>query len=62
MTEAPTVAAMTIRTVMAVCDMPDEEESVELVCVGVGALLVVRYRMDWDGGSADTSLAWADDV
>lgn len=39
--------------------MPEEDE-VELVCVAVGALLVVRYKMDRFGVDARVSLAWAD--
>ena len=42
---APTDAPMTIRTVIAALDMPEEVED-ELVCVAVGVLLVVRYKMD----------------
>lgn len=47
MTAAPTEAAMTITTVIAACDMPEESvfES-ELVCVGAGVWLVVKYRTD----------------
>jgi len=45
MTAAPTDAAMTMRTVTAACGMLAEDE-VEPVCVGVGALLLVRYTMD----------------
>jgi hypothetical protein len=44
-TAAPTDAAMTMRTVIAVADMPEEDEG-ELVCVGVGVLLEVRYTTD----------------
>jgi len=57
---APTDAAMTMRTVIAAFDMPEEDE-VELVCVAVGALLlVVKYKMDWVGVDTSVSLAWAD--
>lgn len=48
MTEAPIDTAMMMRTVTAACEMPEEDE-VELVCVGDGALLLVRYKMDWAG-------------
>lgn len=61
MTEAPTDAAMTTRTVIAACDMPEEDEvDVELVCVGVGIALLVRYKIDWAGGTAAELLALAD--
>jgi len=47
-TAAPTDAAMTMRAVIAVGDMPESVEAV-LVCVGVGVLPEVRYKMDWVG-------------
>jgi len=61
MTEAPTDAAMTTRAVIAACDMPEEDEVdvVELDCVGVGVVLLVRNKMDWDGGAAAELLASA---
>lgn len=54
MTEAPTQAARTIRTVTAVCGRAAEVSVVSL-CVGEGALLrpVVRYTMDLEGLTAD---------
>jgi hypothetical protein len=58
MTAAPTDAAMTMRIVTAACGMPAEDE-VEL-CVGVGALLLVRYKMDWVGVVGGVSLVWGE--
>jgi hypothetical protein len=58
-TAAPTDAAMTMRTVIAVADMPEEDEG-ELVCVGVGVLLEVRYTTDWVPVAAGVLVAWAD--
>jgi len=54
MTEAPTQAARTMRTVTAVCGRAAEVSVVSL-CVGEGALLrpVVRYTMDLEGLTAD---------
>ena len=55
-TAAPTDAAMTMRTVIAACDMPEEVED-ELVCVGVGVLPEVRYKMDSVGVAPGVLLA-----
>jgi len=46
MTAAPTEAAMTMTTVIAACDMLEEEPESELVSVGVGVWLIVKYRID----------------
>ena len=47
---------MTMRTVIAACDMPEEVED-ELVCVGVGVLPEVRYKMDSVGVAPGVLLA-----
>jgi hypothetical protein len=39
--------------------MPVEDED-EGVCVGVGTLLLVTYKADWDGVAASVLLAGAD--